>query len=74
LIEIEKYNENTFEKMKHSNEYGEEFWYARDMQEVLQYKKWGNFLKVIEKAKLASDNSGNSSIYHFAEVGNIIIE
>ncbi len=34
-----------------------EFWYARDLQKLLDYDKWENFAKVIEKAKIACQNS-----------------
>lgn len=37
--------------IKHYTEDGVEFWYARELQGVLEYKKWRNFLKVIDKAK-----------------------
>ena len=30
------YSEKIFEKIKHINEYGEEFWYARELQKVLE--------------------------------------
>ncbi len=35
-----------------------EFWYARDLQQLLGYTKWDNFLQVIEKGKTACKNSG----------------
>lgn len=55
-------------KLRHKN--GEEYWMGRDVQRALGYTKWSNFEKVIEKARLACDNSGIPSRKHFAEVGN----
>ena len=53
-----KYTNNTFENIKHVDEYGNEFWLARELQKVLEYKDWRNFLKVLNKAKEACENSG----------------
>lgn len=43
----------SFEKIKRTKEDGCEFWYARELSEVLQYKQWRNFARVIDRAKLA---------------------
>ena len=48
---VNKYTSKTFEDIKHIDEYGNEFWYARELQKVLEYKEWRNFLKVLDKAK-----------------------
>ena len=69
--DIEQYSESIFEKIKHINEYGEEFWHARELQEALEYTKWDNFLKVIEKAKTACEKSRNAVSDHFADVGKM---
>ena len=42
---------NIFENIKHIDEYGNEYWYARELSKVLEYKDWRNFLKVLNKAK-----------------------
>ena len=44
-------NNQTFEEIKHIDENGIEFWYARDLQKVLDYKEWRKFDGVIEKTK-----------------------
>ena len=44
---VEKYSEELFEKIKHVNEYGQEFWYARELQGVLGYSQWRSFFDVI---------------------------
>lgn len=66
------YSESLFESIRHVNEYGEEFWYARELQTALEYTKWDNFKKVIEKAKTACEGSENAVSDHFADVGKTI--
>ncbi|WP_138091009.1 DNA damage-inducible protein D [Halalkalibacterium halodurans] len=72
MAEIDKYSEKTFEQYKHVNEFGEDFWYARDLQHVLDYEQWRNFLKVIEKAQEACKNSDQLVSDHFAEVSKMV--
>lgn len=72
MSEIDTVNEMTFEDIKHINEYGQEFWYARELQEVLEYAQWRRFEDTIERAKLACANSGFSPSDHFAEVGKMV--
>ena len=36
-------NNNTFNNIKHLDEYVKEFWYARELMQVLEYKKWDKF-------------------------------
>lgn len=72
MADIEKYSEHTFEQYKHVNEYGEDFWFARDLQVVLQYTEWRNFIKVIDKAKTACKTSGNDVSDHFVDVNKMV--
>ena len=58
MSELVKYSEQTFESIKHINEYGEEYWLARELQPVLEYAQWRRFSDAIERAKLACKNSG----------------
>ena len=52
MNEIEKYNERIFEEIKHIDENGNEYWEARELQNMLGYKEWRWFSNVIEKHKL----------------------
>ena len=69
-LEAEEYK--SFEQIKKIREDGTEYWYARELSGVLQYKKWENFSKVIERAKLACNNSGLKIEEHFPEVRKTI--
>lgn len=62
--EIDESNKS-FEDIKHIDENGIEFWYARELMKVLSYKDWRYFDAVIEKAKIACQNSELSDIDHF---------
>lgn len=64
--------QSIFEDIKHINEYGQEFWYARELQEVLEYSEWRNFKKVLNKAIQACENSQNTTTDHFVEINKMI--
>ncbi len=70
--EKNNYTESLFESIRHVNEYGQEFWYARDLQIALEYTEWRNFCKVIEKAKEACRGSNNAVSDHFVDVNKIV--
>lgn len=72
MSELVKYSEQTFESIKHVNEYGEEYWLARELQPVLEYAQWRRFSDAIERAKLACKNSGFAVEDHFADVGKMV--
>ena len=61
-----------FEDIKNIREDGSEFWYARELSKVLQYVEWRNFAKVINKAKIACENSGRNANHDFVEVNKIV--
>ncbi len=62
----------TFEGHAQTTENGVEFWLARDLQRLLGYTKWDNFLNVISKAKTACEVSGHEIPDHFADVGKMV--
>ena len=72
MSDLVKYSEQTFESIKHVNEYGEEYWLARELQPVLEYAQWRRFSDAIERAKLACKNSGFAVEDHFADVGKMV--
>ena len=65
MNKLEINNNKTFEDIKHIDENGVDFWYARELQIVLDYKEWRKFDGVIEKAKLACQNSDINVFEHF---------
>ena len=69
---LEKYTEKNFEDIKHIDEYGNEYWYARELQVALDYKRWDKFCNVIESAKIACENSNNAVLNHFSQVGKMV--
>ena len=72
MNKIIKYEEKTFEDIKHLDEHGNEYWEARELQMVLKYIKWDKFLNVIYKAKIACENSKYVVEEHFLQVGKMI--
>ncbi len=72
MNDLQKYSDQTFENIKHISDDGIEFWYARELQSVLEYTQWRNFESVIDKAKIACINSGNNVGDHFADVSKTI--
>ena len=65
-------NNQTFESIKHIDENGVEFWYARELQIVLNYKEWRKFENVINKAKEACKNTDISVLEHFVNVDKMV--
>ena len=72
MKEIIEYSENLFDSIKHIDEYGNEYWLARELQKVLGYSKWDKFLNVIERAKESCKNSKYNASDHFVQVGKIV--
>ena len=67
MTSIEKYSDRIFENIKQINEYGQEFWYARELQEVLEYSQWRNFYEAVQRAAVSCENSGYDIDEHFEE-------
>lgn len=72
MNEIDLYNEKIFEGIKHIDEEGREYWLARELQKVLEYKEWRKFNGVIEKAKLACKGSNCKVSDYFVQVDKIV--
>ena len=70
LKEIDK-NNKSFEDIKHIDENGIEFWYARELMPILQYSNWQNFEKIIDKAKISCENSDISVFEHFIDINKL---
>src|SRR5574344_2400008 len=73
MKEIIEYSKNLFDSIKHIDEYGNEYWLARELQKALDYSKWDKFLNVIEKAKESCKNSKYKEYEHFLQVGKTIM-
>lgn len=65
--DLMRYSDQTFEDIKHINEYGQEYWLARELQTILGYNSWRRFSDAIERAKLACKNSGYEVDEQFAD-------
>ena len=65
MNELKEYTEKMFEDIKHIDENGNEYWYARELMKVLEYKEWRKFNKVIQKAMEACNGSNYYILDHF---------
>ena len=66
MNELEKINETIFESIKHVDDEGNEYWYARELQYILGYNQWRSINDLIKRAKVACKESENNVDYHFA--------
>ena len=72
MNELEKINETIFESIKHVDDDGNEYWYARELQKILEYKRWDKFYNVIESAQVACSISNNNVLDHFSHLGKMV--
>lgn len=70
--EIVSYGMDTFEEIKQIDDYGQEFWYGRQLAQVLQYADWRNFQNAVFKAMDACKNSGNEIPDHFGDITKMV--
>lgn len=61
-----------FESIKHIDESGSEFWYARQLQVILDYKEWRKFENVINKAKNSCENSNINVLEQFVGADKLV--
>ena len=67
-----KINNNIFESIKRIDKDGNEYWYARELMLILEYKKWQNFYSVINVSKKACKLSNYNDSEHFTKVSKLI--
>jgi len=72
MNEIENYEELLFERIKHIDEDGREYWLARELAKVLDYSEYRKFIPVINKAVVACKNSNSKDSDHFAHVAEMV--
>ena len=65
-------NESIFESIKHTDEDGNEFWYARELMVVLEYKRWDKFNNVIANAIETCSSSSYNVLDHFSHLGKMV--
>ena len=66
MNEIKEYTKKVFEDIKHIDENGNEYWYARELQNILEYHQWRSIHDLIERAKIACKESQYNINDHFA--------
>ena len=72
MNELKEYTEKMFEDIKHIDEDGNEYWYARELMLMLEYKRWDKFVNVIKRAEVACINSNYNNNDHFLQVGKMV--
>ena len=72
MNDLKEYKETIFEYIKHIDELGREYWFARELMPLLEYRKWERFSSIIEKAKIACKVSENDINDHFPDAGKLI--
>lgn len=72
MNDIKEYTTKLFEDIKHIDEFGNEYWLARELPNILEYTQWRRFENVINKAKFACKNSNIKVDEHFANVGKMV--
>ena len=73
MKEIKNYTESIFDSIKHIDEFGNEYWEARELMCALEYVQWRRFEEIIDKAKIACINSSVDINGQFADVGKLSI-
>ena len=72
MNDINLYTEKIFENIKHIDDNGVEYWYARELNKVLEYSEYRKFLPIIKKAITSCENSKQNIKDHFAQVAGMV--
>lgn len=72
MDEIKEYTEKVFEDIKHIDEFGNEYWYARELMPILEYTEWRKFKGSISKAISNCKNSNNNVLDHFVGADKMV--
>lgn len=72
INEIKEYTEKVFEDIKHTDEFGNEYWLARELMIVLEYSLWQRFSNVLRKAMENCLNSNHNVSEHFISTDKMI--
>ena len=72
MNELKNYNENMFDNIKHIDEAGKEYWLARELMPLLEYKEWRKFEGTIEKAKISCESSNYNVLDHFGGADKMV--
>ena len=70
--ELSQIGDGGFEGLKKVNEFGSEYWSARDLQPLLGYSQWRRFENAIKKAVTSCEQSANEPEHHFASAGKMV--
>ena len=62
----------SFEGHAQQTENGIEYWLARDLQHLLGYAEWRNFLNIVSKAKTACELSEHPIADHFVDINKMV--
>ena len=72
MNELENINETIFESIRHVDDEGNEYWYARELQNVLEYTEWRKFVGVIKKAINSCKTSNYVVSDHFVGADKMV--
>ncbi len=72
MSELQTYTDTIFENIKHVDKNGNEYWEARELQHILEYKEWRLFVNIIEKAQVSCSQSNESINSHFGVYSKIV--
>ena len=72
MVEIKEYRENIFEDIKHLDEFGNEYWFARELMPLLEYTEWRKFKGSINKAVINCKSSNYNILDHFVSADKMV--